>query len=302
MKIKNVLKYARHPLEVFYKMARKGKLNWMPDKLYLKLMFRRFTGKSLRLRNPRTFNEKLQWIKLYDRKPEYAVMVDKFAVKEYVAKKIGAQYVVPTIKCWDKIEDVSFDGLPEKFVMKCTHDSGGLVICKDKSSLDRDAALKKIEKSFNFDYFPLWREWPYKGVKPRIIVEQFLDDGNASLNDYKVLCFNGVPRLIELHRGRYQKHTQDFYDEKWNHLPFRQGHDEIAGDVYAKPAFLDEMLRLSEILSKDIPHVRVDWYYVENKLYFGELTFFDSSGFDDFDPAEYNEIVGSWLQLPAKRS
>lgn len=300
MKVKNLFKYIRHPLEFFYKQARKGRLDWMPDKLYLQLMYRRFTGKPLRLKNPRTFNEKLQWMKLYDRNEAYTTMVDKVLVKDYVARKIGEKYIVPTIKVWDKVENVDFDSLPNQFVMKCSHDSGGLVICKDKEKLDRQGSIEKLSKCLKYNYFPLWREWPYKNVKPRIIVEELLSDGNDSINDYKVMCFNGEPRLIQLHIGRFSEHTQDFYDTEWNRLPIVQG-TPMAKDVAEKPPVLKEMLELSAAISAGIPQVRVDWYWTGKTLYFGEITFFDASGFEDFEPDEYNEILGSWITLPKRR-
>lgn len=300
MKAKNLFKYIRHPLEFFYKQARKGRLDWMPDKLYLQLMYRRFTGKPLHLKHPRTFNEKLQWMKLYDRNDAYTTMVDKVLVKDYVARKIGEKYIVPTIKVWDKVEDVDFDALPNQFVIKCSHDSGGLVICKDKEKLDRQGSIEKLSKCLKYNYFPLWREWPYKNVKPRIIVEELLSDGNDSINDYKVMCFNGEPRLIQLHIGRFSEHTQDFYDTEWNRLPIVQG-TPMAKDVAEKPPVLKEMLELSAAISAGIPQVRVDWYWTGKKLYFGEITFFDASGFEDFEPDEYNEILGSWITLPKRR-
>lgn len=300
MKIRNVRKYLSHPIELFYKLARKGYCNWMPDRLYLKLMYRRFTGSALRLDNPITFNEKLQWMKLYDRKDIYTTMVDKAAVKDFVAEKIGEKYVVPTIKICDRVEDLDFDALPDQFVIKCTHDSGGLVICKDKNKLDRQDAIGKLKKCLEFNYFPLWREWPYKNVVPRIIVEELLNDGKDSIDDYKVMCFNGVPKLIQLHMGRFSEHTQDFYDVDWNRLPIIQG-TPMAEKAVDKPSNLEEMLELSAKLSSGIPQVRVDWYCVGGKLYFGELTFFDASGFENFEPEEYNEILGSWIKFPPKK-
>lgn len=300
MKLKNVCKYICHPLELFYKLARKGKLNWMSDELYLTLMYRRFTGKPLNLKNPKTFNEKLQWMKLYDRKPIYTTLVDKVDVKDYVAEKIGKEYIVPTLKVWDRVEDLDFDALPDQFVIKCSHDSGGLVICKDKSQLDRPKAIQKLRKCLRYNYFPLWREWPYKNVKPRIIAEKLLCDGNDSINDYKIMCFNGEPKLIQLHIGRFSEHTQDFYDVNWNRLPIIQG-TPMAKDVSERPAALEKMLELSAKLSADIPQVRVDWYWTEGKIYFGEMTFFDASGFENFEPEEYNELLGSWIKLPSKK-
>ena len=292
------------PLSIFKRailsLRYRGLLNWMPDKAYLKLMFRVRTGKKLNLKNPTTFNEKLQWIKLYDRNPEYCNMVDKHEVKKYVAEIIGRQYIIPTLGVWNKFDDIDFDLLPNQFVLKCTHDSGGLVICRDKSKLDLEAACAKIKKSLATNYYLHGREWPYKSLNPRIIAEKYMvDDSGTELRDYKVMCFNGKPRLIQYHMGRYKYHTQDFYDTEWNKLEISQG-CPLSEEELDKPIFLEEMLELSEKLSVGIPHVRIDWYYVQGQLYFGEITFFDASGFDEFEPEKWNKIIGGWCTLPQK--
>ena len=268
------------------------------DKTCVKWRYRASLGKSLDLENPKTFNEKLQWIKLYDHKPIYTTMVDKYAVKGYVADRIGQQHIIPTLGVWDRFEDIDFTTLPEQFVLKCTHDSGGLVICKDKSKLDMQTARKKIKKSLATNYYYVAREWPYKNVKPRIIAEKYMvDDSGTELRDYKVMCFGGEPKIIQYHMGRFGCHTQDLYDASWNKLDVIQGMP-MSDVVLEKPVFLEEMLELSAKLSAGIPHIRVDWYYVQDQLYFGELTFFDGSGFYDFEPEEWNAIAGSWIQLP----
>ena len=277
-------------------------LRIMPDYLYLKFIFKKYMGKSLDLKNPKTFNEKLQWLKLYDRKEEYTKMVDKYLVKQYVSNKIGNKYIVPTLGVWTKFDDIDFSVLPMQFVLKCTHDSGGLVICKDKSKFDVETAKKKIEKCLSNNFFYMGREWPYKNVVPRIIAEKYLSNGKEELTDYKVLCFNGTPKLIEVHKGRFTGlHTQDFYDTSWNKTNFEQPEDPMSTEIMEKPVFADEMLELSKKLSIGIPHVRIDWYFTEGQLYFGEITFYDGSGFCPF-VGNQDEVIGEWLALPPKKN
>ena len=297
-----IRKYIKNPFRVFSILAMRGFFNWLEDEQYVKLQFRAQVGKWPNLKNPETFNEKLQWLKLHDRKPIYTTMVDKYAVKKYVADLIGEEYIIPTLGVWDKFEDIDFDALPNQFVLKCTHDSGGLVICRDKDSLDKRKAKEKIERSLKRNYYWSGREWPYKDVKPRIIAEQYMkDDGEKEeLSDYKVLCFNGEPKLIEVHRGRFGGgHTQDIYDLSWKKTKYYQPDVPTSDEVMDKPVFAEEMISLSRKLSDGIPHVRVDWYYTNEHLYFSELTFYDGSGFDPFMDNQDLEI-GSWLVLPEK--
>ena len=274
-----------------------GTFRWLPDKPYLELIYYAHFGKKLDLKNPKTFNEKLQWLKLYDRNPEYTRMVDKYEAKQYVAEKIGEEYIIPTLGVWDDPDQIDFGALPDQFVLKCTHDSGGLVICRDKSRLNIEEAKEKLKKRLKFMYFYWGREWPYKNVKPRVIAEKYMEDESGTeLKDYKVMCFEGEPKLIQVHRGRFGEHTQDFYDTQWQKLEITQGfpYSETKMD---RPVFLEEMLTLSKKLSQNLHQVRVDWYYVEHQLYFGELTFFDGAGFDGFEPDEYDEIIGSWIKI-----
>lgn len=296
----------KHPRLFLYKLYGLF-LEWFAplfsDKLFLKMKWRHIMGYPLNLEEPKTFNEKLQWLKLYNHKPEYTLMVDKAEAKKYVANIIGERYIIPTIAVYTKLEDIDFNLLPRQFVIKCTHDSGGVVICKDKDVFDMKAAIKKLRKGLRTNFYSQNREWPYKNLRPRIIVEKYMvEDGNASLNDYKLMCFNGVVKLIELHKGRFtNNYTQDFYDRDWNKTPITQGvHTNVSTDLEPRPVLLDEMIELSERLSKGIPHVRVDWYIVNNHLYFGELTFFDGSGFEAWDRYEDDLLLGSWITLPPK--
>ena len=275
------------------------------DSIYLRLLFFLRVGYKLNLKQPRTYNEKLQWLKLYNRRPEYKKMVDKYEVKEYIKSKIGNEYVIPTYGVWDNIETIDWDSLPERFVIKTTHGGGGcgVVICRDRSSFNRENAIKELRRSLTKDIYKELREWPYKDMKKRILAEKLLTErGLDSPRDYKVMCFNGKVKMIEYHEGRFSNHhTQGFYDREWKKMPINQkSYGEITNEVSEKPALLDEMIGLSEILAEGIPHVRIDWYMVQNHLFFGEITFFDASGFDEFIPEEYNKIIGNWITLPEK--
>lgn len=260
--------------------------------------------KRLDLKNPQTFNEKLQWLKLYDRHEERTKMVDKYEAKKYVASVIGEEYIIPTYGIYNHFNEIDFDTLPNQFVIKCTHNSGGLFICKDKNKFDFKKVGIQLEKWLAKN--PFWgnREYPYKNVKPRIIVEKYMEqEDGESLRDYKVLCFHGKAKLIELHRFRNtDKQTQDFYDTEWNKLTISQGADfnGVSNVVFPKPQNLSLMLELSERLTKDMIHCRVDWYNIAGKLYFGELTFYDGSGLDGFDDEKDDYLLGSWIHLDKK--
>lgn len=280
-----------------YVLTRLGLTNHMSDEKYLKKKFKLLLGYDLNLENPQTFNEKLQWLKLYDRKPEYTTMVDKYAVKKYVADKIGEQYIIPTLGVWDSFENIDFDKLPNQFVLKCTHDSSSVLICEDKSKFDKQAAAVKFNSTLKRNFYWAGREWPYKNVPRKIIAEKYM---GYNLNDYKLLCFKGKCKVIEVHTDRFKgNHGQIFLDDKWNLTNITQG--KTADKFITKPKTLDLMLKYSAILSKDITHLRVDWYEVNDKLYFGELTFYDGAGFDPFDKYEYDEYLGSLIDLPEKR-
>ena len=271
------------------------------DTLYLKLEYYFQTGRKLNLKHPKTFNEKLQWLKIHDHNPLYTKMVDKLAVKSLIANTIGGGYGVRELGVWRHFDDIDFSVLPQQFVLKCTHDSGGLVICKDKNRLDKAAAKRKIEKCLRKNYFYGTREWPYKNVEPRIIAEEYLQQADGEeLRDYKVMCFNGKAKLIELHMNRHSDHhTQDFYDTSWQKTSISQGHGYggTSNVNVPKPECLDEMLNLSELLTKNMAHCRVDWYIVNGKLYFGELTFFDGSGYELYDDDNDDLLLGSWIDL-----
>lgn len=275
---------------------------YIPDKLFLKILFKRCMDKRLNLANPQTFNEKLQWLKLYDRRQEYTTMVDKYAVKKYIADIIGEKYIIPTLGVWNHFDEINFSKLPKQFVLKCTHDSGGLVICKDKNNLDMKAAKEKLESSLKRNYYWSGREWPYKNVKPRIIAEPYMEDTKVhELIDYKFMCFNGEVKCSFTCSERFSKDglKVTFFDKDWNVMPFERHYPKSANPP-TKPINYDKMLQFAEKLSKGIPFVRVDFYEINGKLYFGELTFYPGSGFEEFTPEEWDYKLGSWINLPKK--
>ena len=270
----------------------------IPDKLFLQVRFRLTVGYWPNLKDPKTYNEKLQWLKLYNRQPEYIQMVDKVEAKKYAAKIIGEEHIIPTLAVYDRVEDIDFDALPNQFVLKCTHDSGGIVICPDKSKLNKDAAIKKLTSGLKQNYYYQNREWPYKNVRPRIIAEQYMtDDGKGELKDYKFFCFDGEPKVMFVASDRFNKLEEtkfDFFDMDFKHLPFINGHPNATKEI-VKPVGYDEMKQLAASLSQNIPHVRVDLYNIQGKIYFGEMTFFHWSGMVPFEPYEWDLKLGSMI-------
>jgi len=299
---------AKEPSRIFMSLGYRHFLNWMPDRLYLKLMFRCIMKQKLDLDNPKTFNEKLQWLKLYDRRPEYTMMVDKYAVKQYVAEKIGEEYIIPTLGVWDSFDDIDFSKLPNQFVLKCTHDSGGLVICRNKDELDIAAAREKLTKCLKRNYYWWCREWPYKNVKPRIIAEKYMEDvkhrENKCLLDYKFYYFNGTPKFLYVSEG-----LEDHSTAKMNHLyldwtptPFQRS-DYFQFDILPdKPFGYNEILKIGRELAESIPFARVDFYEIDRQVYFSEITFTPCSGYMPFDPHEWDNTIGSWLKLPEREN
>lgn len=274
----------------------------IPDKLYLKMQYRLIMGKDLNLTNPKTFNEKLQWLKLYDRKPQYTKMVDKYEVKKYISDTIGEEYVIPTLGVWNSFDDIDFDILPDQFVLKCTHDSGGIIICKDKAKFDKEAARKKIEGLLARNFFYYGREWPYKNVKPRIIAEKYMiDDSEKELRDYKFFCFGGVCKCMKVDFDRFIDHHANYYDSKGQLLNFGESIcPPNPNKNIVLPQNRDIMIQLAEQLSKEIPFLRVDFYDVNGQIYFGELTFFPATGLGSFTNEEWDYILGEWLHLPER--
>ncbi len=278
----------------------------MSDESFLKMIYPYYIGKRLNLKHPKTFNEKLQWLKLYYRNPLYHTLVDKASAKEWVAHSIGDQFVIPTIAEWNSVEDIDYDILPDSFVLKTTHGGGGngVIICKDKKALDKDSAARKLSRNMKEDIASYFKEWPYGGMNKKIIAEEMisLSDGKE-LMDFKLLCFNGKVRCLFVGSNRFQHggvHTT-YYDRNWNRLPFERS-NQAEKDGIQKPAHYELMVKLAEILAKDIPFVRVDFYEANGNVYFGEMTFFPGSGFLAFNPDKWDKIIGSWLTLPKRNN
>lgn len=280
-------------------LANYGVFNRWSDEKFLKRKYKLILGHSLNLKNPTLFSEKLQWIKLYDRNPLYTVMVDKYKVKEYVANLIGSQYIIPTLGVWDSVDEIDFDKLPKQFVLKCNHNSGlGMCICKDKSKLNIKKIKKELAKGLKQDYYLTNREWPYKDVPRKIIAEKYMEDAETGdLKDYKFFCFNGSPKFMYISNDNGIMPHTDFFDMDKVALPFRLK-DPPSLRKPSIPKQFEKMKNLAILLSKDIPCVRVDFYIVEGKIYFGELTFFHNGGFTKFTPCEWDKTIGSWLKLP----
>jgi hypothetical protein len=292
--------FLKNPLLVLITLGHRGWFNWMSDKNYLKMVYRIKMAKKLNLDNPQTYNEKLQWIKLYDRQPEYTRMVDKYEAKKYVAEIIGEEYIIPTIGVWNNANEIDFMKLPNQFVLKTTHDSGGIFICKDKSKFNFASAKKKLNDCLKHNFFWAMREWPYKNVKPRIIAEKYMEDETGELRDFKFFCFNGKVKAMFLatDRSNPKEETKfDFFDEDFNHLPFTNGHPNSMKS-FEKPDSFEEMKILASKLSEGIPHVRVDFYNINGQIYFGEITFFHWSGLTPFVPEDWDYTFGNWIKLP----
>lgn len=285
-------------------LATKGVFDHIPDRTYLKLRYRATFHKRLDLKNPKSFNEKLNWLKLHDKNPRYIEMVDKYAAKNYVEKIIGEKYIIPTIGVWNRFDDINFDILPMKFVLKTTHDSGGVVIVKDKEKLNKNKVKQKLEKSLQHNFFKWSREWPYSQVKPRIIAEEFIEQSNGELiNDYKIQCFNGQVDNIFVCVDRYSESgvKYHYFDCKFKYLPYcpYEGISQDNIDI-KKPENFAEMIEISEKLSEGFPEIRVDLYNVDGKIYFGELTLYSMSGFDTTITEEADFLMGNALHIDMK--
>lgn len=298
--------YIEDPLRILYGLFRRMAPFIKDDATYLKICYRLRVHKRLNLENPQTFGEKLQWLKLYNRQPKYTEMVDKYAVKEFVAHLIGEEYVIPTIGVWEKPEDIEWNDLPEKFVLKTTHGGGsvGIVICRNKAIFDKKKAIRNLKKSLSQDIYTQLREWPYKNVNKRIIAEPFLEDHAAvdaqDLTDYKFFCFGGEPRYCQVIKDRHSKETIDFFDMEWKHQEF-VGLNPAAGPAAvcpSRPVNYGKMQLLARTLSQGLPFSRVDMYEINEKIYFGEITLYPATGMGVFRPDEYNEILGKMIHLP----
>lgn len=276
----------------------------LPNKWYLFFRFKNRVGYWPHLNHPRTFNEKLQWLKLNDRHAEYTQMVDKIDAKKYVASIIGDKYIIPTLGVWNSVDEIEWDKLPNQFVIKVSSDSGGIVVCKDKQTLDIEKAKEKLTNGWGKNYYVHNKEYPYRDLTPRIIAEEYKEDESGyELRDYKIFCFNGEPKILFVASDR-QKATEDtkfdFFDLNWNHLPFTNGHPNSKEHI-AKPKNFEEMLEIAKKLSVGIPQVRIDLYNCNGKIYFGEITFFHWSGMTSFDPVEWDFKLGKMIKLPCDK-
>jgi hypothetical protein len=295
-KLKTFISLLKTPNKMVRALGGNRLLNWMSDETYVKCMFKSVFGYDLDLEHPKTFNEKLQWLKLYNRKPEYTMMVDKYRVRDYIREKIGEEYLIPLLGVWDRVEDIDFDALPDQFVLKCNHDQGSVVICKDKKTFDVDKAKKKLARKLRKDQYWPTREWPYKNVPRKIICEKYMEDSStAELLDYKFFCFDGLVKCLYVSDSIH--HKIQFYDENYNTLDLER-YDYTKFEVLPrKPINFDQMKAFAARLSKDIQHVRVDFYEVNGHVYFGEMTFYTCSGFIPFKEAKWDKLLSSWLKL-----
>lgn len=272
------------------------------DKLSLKIQYRVIMGRRLNLKNPTRFSEKLQWLKLYDRKPIYSTMVDKITAKDYVAGIIGKDYIIPTLGVWDHFDEIDFDQLPDKFVLKTNHSGGssGVVICRNKSKFNKERAKIRLEKSLKQSVYHTLREWPYKNIQPKIFAEELLEvNEQHGLMDYKVFCCNGEPKMVKVNYDVAKDYHVNWYDLNWDRIEGTTIYDPTDMTVVIeRPKLLEDMLAKARVLSKGVPYLRVDFYCVDNELKFGELTFFPGSGFEQFKPDSFDFTIGSWITLP----
>ena len=286
-------------MELIIRLDQKGIIR-LNDKSYLKILYKKRLGKELKFKNLKTFNEKLQWLKLYDRNPKYTKMVDKYEVKKYVSDIIGNEYIIPTLGVWEKFEDINFEELPNQFVLKCTHDSGSTIVCKNKDEFDVESAKRKINGCLKKNYYYAGREWPYKNVKPRIIVEKYMEDKKTQdINDYKFYCFNGKVDYVMVCTERKTGNPKFYYyDRKWKLQKDMSKDAKKNSKIYVeKPEKIEEMFNIASNLSEGIPFVRIDLYYINNEIYFGEFTFYPSSGFDNTRTDECDQILTKYLKL-----
>lgn len=294
------MKMKRIPRRLWKKLTKTKIYNYLPDKWAVSIKYRNHFYRKLDLKKPQTFNEKLQWLKLYDRRPEYTRMVDKCLAKEYVASIIGEEYIIPTLGVWKSFDEIDFDALPDQFVLKCNHGSGDAVICKDKKTLDIAAARKKLTAALEQDYYLVSREWPYKNVDRVILAEQYLEDAEThDARDYKFFCFGGEVKCFKVDLDRFVGRHANWYDRDGKILPYgTKGAEPLYDREVILPSKLNKIIELAEKLSSGYPFMRVDFYYIDGKIYSGELTFYPASGLTPFTDMEWDRIMGQWLKLP----
>jgi hypothetical protein len=257
-------------------------------------------GETLYLEHPKRFNEKIQWLKIYGENMELRTkLTDKYLVREWIVKKIGKEYLVPLLGAYDTFDDINFDALPDSFVLKCNHGSGWNILVKNKNEWDKERAKRQVDAWMRLNFADYWLELQYLAIKPKIVIETYLfEEGDKSVNDYKVFCFNGEPKAIWVHYDRYTNHTANFYTPEWEYMPFSKHYPGNPEMIEPKPLILDKMLALAACLSRDFSHVRVDFYIVNGAIYFGEMTFTDGAGYKRFEPDEWDYRFGEMLRLP----
>ena len=298
-KLRSLLSLLRKPGMLFLTLAGKNCFNWLQDRTFLKIAYFLVFGRRLNLGNPVTFNEKMQWLKLNDRNPAYSAMVDKYEVKKIISDLIGEEYLIPTLGVWESANDIDLKQLPERFVLKCTHDSGSVLICKDRSTFDFEEARKKLNVHLRKNPYWFGREWPYRNVAPRIIAEEYLEDEHHQLADYKMMCFNGKAKCCFIFTDRFASSgiRLNVYDREWNPLPVGREYTSINPEII-RPKNYEQMLQLAEKVAAGLPFARVDFYELNGRLLFGEITFYPNSGLTRFKPQEWDTTFGSWITLP----
>ena len=299
--IRRVKRFINDPAAYFWSLVDRGFLNWVPDEIYLKVLFFCKTHKKLNLKNPITFPDKLNWLKLHDRNPKYVKLVDKYKATSVIADLAGEEYVIPVLGVWESFNEIDFNGLPDRFVLKASNDSGSVYICRDKNKADFSKAKKVLERGLKRNYLWHAREWPYKMVHPCIIAEEYLEetdenDAEKCLTDYKFFCFNGEPRIVYVSKDNAEDPTTDFFDMDFNHLPIII-RDKPANIQPQKPPGFEEMKEVARKLSSGIPHIRVDCYQVNGRVYVGEFTFYHLGGMAEVKPEEWNVRLGDWIPL-----
>lgn len=299
---KKIKRYCKDPYFALGCDMIKKHPHWMSDEFYIRTLWRMVIGYELDLKHPKTFNEKLQWLKLYDRNPLYTLLVDKYRVKEYVAERIGAEHVIPTLAVYNSVDEIDLDKLPNQFVLKCNHDSGSVFICKDKNKFEIDEVKKKLGEALTRNFYWEAREWPYKNVKPLIFAETFIEDteNKRDIDDYKVFTFNGEPKLIQVDIDRFTDHHRNIYDVAWRYIEAQIEYPSSPNNIQKKPKQLEKMLDMCRVLCDSIPHARCDFYIVGDKLYFGEITMYHGGGFERFTPNELGVVMGSWIRIEKK--
>lgn len=291
--------WVRNPRLVLLHILKWKLCRMLPDKAFVAIKYWVVAKRKLNLSNPVFYNEKIQWLKLYDRKPLYSQLVDKVDVRSYVAERVGSQYLIPQLGVYDSVDQIDWDSLPMQCVFKANHTSGDVLICTDTQTMDREKTKQEISHWLEKNYYWYNREWPYKDVRPRIVCEPYLvDESGYELKDYKIYVFNGVPKLIQVDFDRYSSHKRNIYTTDWHYVDVMFHYPTHPEIQIPKPECLEEMLEFAEALGKDLAHVRVDVYVIQGKIFFGELTLYKGGGFAPFEPMSFEKEMGAWLELP----